>query len=338
MQRHWTRRDFLATTALGAVAASTNFSGFASAANAAQAAGKTYKTQLHNAFIVNGINAAELEGLAKAGAEGVETTAWDVDVAKAREGRKIAEEVGIKIHSVMRAWTDFNQADKAKADIETVKRALRSAAAYGASAILLVPCRIGNPGPAPWDFDIEYDPATLQVSKVCKGDNSAYAEYIKLQNEATDATYRCMEELIPVAAYEGVTIGLENVWNNLWCGPKFFADFVKSFHNVWVKAYFDMGNHAKYAKTEDWLAALGKDSIVKLHIKDFKVDKEKPMGGDFVPIGKGSVDWQSVRDSIEAIGYDGFVTIESGGYTNEAHVQVLNDFFAGKKISVEPNA
>jgi len=321
----------MTTTALGAGAAilSSNFNGLGAVASAADA-GKTYKTELHNAFICGKVTAQEMEKLASIGVEGVETTLWDVDVEEAREARKIAEAAGIKIHSVMRAWTNFNT-DSAEADVETVKKALRSAAAYGASSVLFVPCRIGNPGPAPWDFDIEFDPATCQVSKVCQGDNSDFAEYIKLQNEATDATYKCMETIIPVAAYEGVTIGIENVWNNLWCSPKFFAAFVESFHNVWVKAYFDLGNHVKYAPTEDWLRALGKDAVVKLHIKDFLVNKEKG-GGDFVPIGNGSVDWVSVRDVIEEIGYDGFVTLESGGYTNEQHVQIFKNFFNGVNI------
>ena len=333
MQRQWTRRDFMKTTALGAgvAAMAMNFSTGSSVAAAENA--KKYKTQLHNAFIVGDITPEGMENLAKIGVEAVETTVWDIDVEKAREARKIAEAAGIKIHSVMRAWTNFNQPDSAEADVKSVIRALRAATAYGASSILLVPCRIGNPGPAPWDFKVEFDPATLMVKKVVDGDNAPYEEYIKLQNEATDASYRCLEPTIPVAAYEGVTIGLENVWNNLWCTPDFFAAFVKSFDNLWVKGYFDLGNHVKYAKTEDWLRALGKGSIVKLHIKDFLFDKSKPSGGDFCPIGKGSVDWKSVRDVIEEIEYDGFVTLESGGWSNEQHVQIFKNFFNGVGIN-----
>ncbi|MBQ9872894.1 MAG: sugar phosphate isomerase/epimerase [Thermoguttaceae bacterium] len=328
MQHQWTRRDFMTKTALGmgAAALATNIKGFAATADS----GKSYKTQLHKGFIVDSINAETMERLASIGVEGVEVQKWDVDVEEAREARKIAEAAGIKIHSVMRAWTNFNT-ESAEADVETVKRALRAAAAYGASSVLLVPCRIGNPGPAPWDFKVEYDPSTLMLKKVVDGDNAPYAEYIKLHNEATDASYRCMEPLIPVAAYEGVTIGLENVWNNLWCAPEFYAAFVKSFDNVWVKSYFDLGNHVKYAKTEDWLRALGKDAIVKLHIKDFLFDKEKG-GGSFVSIGTGSVDWVSVRDVIEEIGYDGFVTNESGGYSDEQFVKIFDNFFAGRAV------
>jgi L-ribulose-5-phosphate 3-epimerase len=332
MQHQWTRRDFMTTVAFGAGAAlAMDFNNTSSAVRAAETA-KTYKTQLHNSFIVGKITPEQMESLAKIGVEGVETTLWDIDVEEAREARKIAESFGIKIHSVMRAWTNFNQPDSAEADVQSVIRALRAASAYGASTILLVPCRIGAPAPAPWDFKIEYDPATLMLSKVVDGDNSKYAEYIEQHNAATEATYRCLAPTIPVAAYEGVTIGLENVWNNLWCTPELFAAFVKSFENVWVKAYFDLGNHVKYAPTEDWLRALGKDTIVKLHIKDFLFDKEKG-GGEFVPIGKGSNDWISIRNVIEEIGYDGFVTLESGGYTDEQHVRIFDNFFNGVEIT-----
>ncbi|MBP5622063.1 MAG: sugar phosphate isomerase/epimerase [Thermoguttaceae bacterium] len=331
MQHQLTRRNFMATAALGAGAAmAMNFNKTSSFARAAEPV-KTYKTQLHKAFIVDKVTPERMEALAKIGVEGVETTAWNVDVEEAREARRIAEAAGVKIHSVMRAWTNFNT-DSAEADVQTVIHALKAASAYGASTILLVPCRIGASAPAPWDFKVEYDPATLMLSKVVEGDNSKFAEYIEQHNKATEASYRCLAPTIPVAAYEGVTIGLENVWNNLWCTPEFYAAFIKSFDNVWVKSYFDLGNHVMYAPTEDWLRALGKDAIVKLHIKDFLFDKEKKVG-EFVPIGKGSIDWISVRNVIEEIEYDGFVTLESGGYSDEQHAKIFENFFNGVKIT-----
>ena len=39
----------------------------------------------------------------------------------------------------------------------------------------------------------------------------------------------------------------ENVWNN-WCvRPELYNWVVASFNSPWVKAYFDVGNHVKYA-------------------------------------------------------------------------------------------
>lgn len=325
-----TRRDFVRTSALaaGAAALSLNIDSLqASPADGEQ----PFQTKLHCAQIVGAITPERIEELAKLGYEGVETTLWDIEPAKAIEARKICESFGMKIHSVMRAWTNVNVEDQAAADVDSMIRALRAASAYGASAILLVPCRTGVKSPAPWDFKIDYDPETCEVKSVCEGDNAPYADYIKAQNEATIASVKYVKEAIPVAAYEGVTIGLENVWNNLWCTPEFFGAFIRSFDNVWVKAYFDLGNHVKYAKTEDWLRAL-KGITCKLHIKDFLFDKSKPNGGDFVPIGKGSVDWKSVRNVIEEVEYNGFVTVESGGFSDAEHAKIFENFFAGKDI------
>jgi hypothetical protein len=59
---------------------------------------------------------------------------------------------------------------------------------------------------------------------------------------------------------------MENVWNNLWVQPAPFQNFVASFRNPWVKAYFDIGNHVKYAPPQTrrasgpgggWLRRLG---------------------------------------------------------------------------------
>ena len=331
MERVFTRRVFMRTTALTAGAAALSTTMKSSSLFAAEVE-QPFTTKLRYATLVGEIKADEIENLAKLGYEGVETTVWDIDPSKAAEGRRICEANGIKIHSVMRAWTNVNQgAEQAEADVKTIERALRAAGAYGASTILLVPCRVGGKAPQPWDFKIDFDPDTCMVKTVCEGDNAPYADYIKAQNEATEASFKYVKQAIPVAAYEGVTIGLENVWNGLWCTPECFAAFVKAFDNVWVKTYFDIGNHFKYAKPEDWLRAL-KGTICKLHFKDFLMNKEKPNGGDFVPIGTGSIDWKSVRKVIDEISYDGFVTLESGGYSSEQHAKIFQNFFQGKDI------
>lgn len=290
-----------------------------------------FKTQLYKALIAPVADDATCERIAKAGFPGVELTDKKVTVEQALQGRLTAEKHGLKIHSFMGGWADFNNADAdaRRASIDDVKRMIRVTAAYGASTILLVPCRVGGMAmPKPSQFKIGFDPATLAVTSVAEGDNAPFAAYIGAQNRATELSRLAVEELIPVAAREGVIIALENVWNNLWVQPAFANAFVRSFDVPWVRAYLDLGNHVRYAPTEEWLKTLG-SSIAKLHIKDFKVDREKKNDGDFVPIGKGSVDWASVRKAIEAVRYNGWVTIESGGYTDAEHSALMDRIFAG---------
>ncbi len=298
-----------------------------------------FKTRLHCAALVNEIDAKEIEQLAEAGYEGVETRAWNVDINKAREGRRIAEANGLKIHSVMCGGMLNGDDELAKSEVERMKGALQVAAAYGASAMLVVPGRIDDPGVRPWELNIEFERETCLVAKIVDGDNAPYASYIEAQNKATVAVRHYLPKMLPVAAYEGVTIGIENVWNNLWLAPELYAEFIHSFDNIRVRSYFDLGNHVKYAPTQDWLRALGKDSIVKLHFKDFLLtDRENPHGGKFVPCGQGSNDWALIRRTLDDIGYNGFATIEfeeadSLKFTHEQNVRKFKNFFNGVDVN-----
>ena len=84
-----------------------------------------------------------------------------------------------------------------------------------------------------------------------------------------------------------------------------------SFANPWVKSYFDIGNHVKYAPPQDWIKVLG-PLIAKLHIKDFKLNPDGH-GGNFVHPRDGSIDWPAVRQALSDVGYDGWASIEDGG-------------------------
>jgi hexulose-6-phosphate isomerase len=293
--------------------------------------GGPFKTRLLKALIAGVADDATCERIAKAGFPGVELTKKEVTVEQAAQGRAVAEKHGLRIHSFMVGWAEFNHADDAKrrASVEDVKRLIRVAAAYGADTVLLVPCRVGGNMPKPSQFKIDFDPETLLVKTVAEGDNAPFAEYIAAQNRATELSRAAVEELIPVAVENRVTVALENVWNNLWVLPEFAAAFVRSFRHERVKAYLDLGNNVRYAPTEQWLRTFGR-TIAKLHIKDFKIDRAKKNDGDFVPIGQGSIDWKSVREVIEEIGYNGWVTIESGGYTDAEHSALMDRFFAGQ--------
>ena len=320
-----TRRDFLKTTAVAAA-------GLALADLHAEEGAKApaFTTRLHKAMIRPKADPAVFEALLKAGFKGVELSDKSVTVEQARQGRILAEKMGLKIHSFMGGWANFNADDPAarNASIEDVRRMIRVAGAYGASAILLVPCRIGGKMPKPSQFKIAFDPGTLRVTRVVDGDNEPFAGYIAAQNTATERSIDAVRQLIPTAAEEGVTIALENVWNNLWVLPAFASAFIRSFNDPWVKAYLDLGNHVRYAPVEEWLTAL-EEITAKLHIKDFLIDRTKGNEGTFVPINKGSIDWVSVRQTIEKVRYNGWVSIESDGYTDAEHSAIMDAFFAG---------
>lgn len=327
------RRKFLATaTSVATTAAAALSAGPGSHARAAEtAAGPAFKTRIQKAVIMSQPTEEGLKKLKDAGYDGVEGGV--IPVAEAEKCRAIADRLGMKIHSVLYGWAEFNSSDPGKVDatFKKVEDALRAAQAFGADAVLLVPCRIGGMKmPRPWEFLIDFDEKTGHLRTVVPGDNAPYADYIRAHNHAIDTSREHVQRLIPLAEKCGVVIALENVWNNLWVKPASFKHFVASFQSPWIKAYFDIGNHVKYAPPEDWILELG-PLLSKLHAKDFKLSLSDPNGGGtWENIREGSVRWPVVRHALDIVGYNGWLTIEGGNCSLAEHNTRLDLIIAGK--------
>ena len=322
------RRDFLTFSArAAAVATLANLK----VSGPAQAAEGPSQTILKKALIVDKPTEEDFKKLKDAGFDGVEASPQPAP--QAEKARAAADKLGLRIHSVLRGWAEFNSRDPAKVEstLAITEAALNAAKSYGADAVLLVPCRIGGmKTPRPWEFQIDFDPQTGHVRKVVQGDNAPFREYIEAHNHAIDTSRAAVKRLIPTAEKCGVVIALENVWNNLWVQPALFQHFVASFANPWVKAYFDIGNHVKYFCSEKWILSLG-SLLAKCHVKDFKLNPADPNGeGEFVNIRDGSVLWPVVRAALEIVGYHGWLTIEGGNLSMAEHSRRLDAIVAGK--------
>ncbi len=328
MNKSITRRDFI-TISAGATAVA-GLAGVPGVVRA-QAQEPSPASSLKKALILDKPTEEELRKLKDVGFDGVE--APPMPVSEAGKCRAAAEKVGMRIHSVIRGWAEFNNRDQSKADASyrVTEDALRAAQAFGADAMLLVPCRIGGMSlPRPWEYQIDFDETTGHLKRVVVGDNAPYRNYIEAHNHAIDTSREAVKRLIPLAEKCGVVIALENVWNNLWVRPDIFRHFVASFASPWVKAYFDIGNHVKYAPSEQWILALA-GLLAKCHVKDFKLNPADPKGeGDFVNIRDGSVRWPVVRAALEAVRYSGWMTIEGGNLSPEEHGRRLDAIVAGK--------
>ncbi len=302
-----TRREFVAASSAVAL-------GLAAVADAQ---GKRYRTKLHRAMIVGKPDEAALRPLKEAGFDGVE--AGIIPEEEARQCRTIAEGMGMKIHSVLAGW-----------DPGTLEKALRAAHGYGAEAVLIVPGAVrGMKMPEPWELDIKFDQRTGYLKQVVSGDNAPYRDYIEAHDRATDQAHQAIKPMIPLAAELKVAIALENVWNNLWMRPDIFKHLVMSFRSPWVKAYFDVGNHVKYlVPPEKWIRTLGR-LIAKVHIKDYKLAPDG-RSGSFVHPRDGSINWPAVRDALEAVGYNGWLTIEDGGLPLPEFRRRLDEIIAGR--------
>jgi hexulose-6-phosphate isomerase len=305
-----TRRDFLVASAAASTALWTGVPASAEEA---------LRGTIRKAMIIGPVTESTLAPLKEAGFAGVESQTYHIKEEDGARAKKHADDAGMRIHSVMRGWAEFNSDDpkKLEASLEDTRQAMRAAKWYGADDILLVPCRIGGMAmPDPAEFNIEFDEKTGHVSRVVEGDNSKFEAYIAAQNKSTDMSKAAVEKLIPLAEELKIIIALENVWNNLWVTPKLYKNFVASFNHKYVKSYFDVGNHVKYRKTpvHEWIPILG-DLIVRLHFKGYKLgatpkeDKWVHLRGD----DGDSIDWKAVRTALSDINFDGWASIEEGG-------------------------
>ncbi len=200
--------------------------------------------------------------------------------------KSLAEESGIELYSVASGlywtynYTSENPENREKAK-EITKKQLEVASVLGCDTILVVPGAVNVAFEADGeivDYDIAY-------------------------KRALDA----LKELAPFAESLKVSIGVENVWNKFLLSPLEMRDFIDEIKSDYVGSYFDVGNVVYSGYPEQWIKILG-SRIKKVHFKDYR----KSVGGldGFVDILAGDVDYITVKNALDKIGYDGWVTGE----------------------------
>ena len=121
-----------------------------------------------------------------------------------------------------------------------------------------------------------------------------------------------ISKALPTAAKYGVSIVIENVWNQMHYDhagdanqtAERLVNFVDAFDSPLVGMQFDVGNHWKYGSMGDWIRQLGK-RIVKLDLKGFSRET-----GKFTKIGEGDLDWADVRKALGEINFHGYAAAE----------------------------
>lgn len=281
------RRKFLAAAALAPAALSIPFARAAGNPGGPAAAGslkgRFYKT-LKIGMIRDGSNFSEKFAIAKeAGFDGVELNAPGYDVG---EVRKAIAETGLPVDGTVCAdhWgvrhSDPDPAVREKA-LKTLLEALEATHAVGGHTVLLV---VGH------------------------GKDGSH-------EEVWSRSVENIRQAIPLAARLGVSIAVENVWNEFCYDHAggadqtagLFAQYIDEFSSPWVGMQFDIGNHWKYGSAGDWIRTLGK-RIVKLDVKGFSRAANK-----FTPIDEGDIDYPDVVKALLEIGFHGWCAAEVGG-------------------------
>lgn len=223
-------------------------------------------------------------GAAKAaGFDGIELDSPGFNV---EEVRRATEKTGLPVDgsvcsthwNIRHSSPESSTRAKALADLQT---ALRDTHAVGGHTVLLV---IGHGKDGP---EKEIWPRTI--------------ENIRLA--------------LPLCAQLGMTIAIENVWNEFLYdhnGPnnqtaEKFVKYVDELNSPWVGMQFDIGNHWKYGNPAEWIRALG-HRVVKLDIKGFSRQKS-----NWADITEDDLPWADVRKALDDIGFDGWVAAEVGG-------------------------
>lgn len=192
---------------------------------------------------------------------------------------RLAQEAGLPISSVGGVMTfslyPLTAKDKTTAQkaMDSVKRMADAARIVGADTLLIIPGLLDE--------------------------HTGYEEgFARAQRRVAD-----------LAAYagEGLTLAIENVWNNMLYSPLELNRFVDEIDADNVGLYFDIANARRFGYPQQWIRTMG-HRIKKLHIKDYRMSIDNING--FTNILDGDVDWPAVMSALTDIGYDGDLVVE----------------------------
>lgn len=112
--------------------------------------------------------------------------------------------------------------------------------------------------------------------------------------------------IAPIANDYGVTLALENHFNNVLEFPEDYERVFDAISHPSVGLCLDTGHFA--ASGVDMLEVVHRfgSRLVHVDLKDCKAAGS----GDFVPFGDGVVDFEAILDAVSASGYSGYLLVE----------------------------
>ncbi|HEX5220902.1 MAG TPA: sugar phosphate isomerase/epimerase family protein [Verrucomicrobiae bacterium] len=278
-----TRRHFFRTGS--AVIAAAALTPPLLAADSAAASKRTHKKAIMWGTVgVKGSVLEKMKAVKAAGFDGAEMNSHmdQGEVLKARD------ETGLEITSVCGAhhWSKPLSHPDAKVRAEglaALKQTLRDAKAYGAGSILLVPGVVNK--------DVTFEQCW-----------SRSIEQIRLA--------------LPLAEELGVTISIENVWNNFITDEDQAVRYLNEINNPRVQWHFDVGNIIRYGDPIAWIKALNQH-ITRVHVKEYSRDRAMRTGdvwkGFNAPLLEGANNWSGIMKALDEVGFREYLITEQGG-------------------------
>ena len=173
--------------------------------------------------------------------------------------------------------------------LDGLKQAIRRAGVYGATSVLLVPGTVGS--------GVSYE-------------------------QCWQRSIEQIRKAIPLAEETGVTISIENVWNDFITKEDEAVRYLDEINSPLVKWHFDIGNIIWYGDPIEWVKKLGQ-RIGRLHLKEFSRDlamKNNKRGDGFrAKFLEGANNWPGIMKALDDAGYDGVwgIAEQGGGGTAE---------------------
>ncbi len=188
---------------------------------------------------------------------------------------------------------DAESVDRA---VELLRESVRVASQIGAETLLVVPGKLAAES----------------------ADGADHVPY----DVALDRIRDGLSRVAPDAEQHGVTLGIENVWNQLLLSPLEMRDFIDGFDSPNVAAYLDVGNMIVTGYAEDWIRILGK-RIAAVHFKDYQRAAGTLDG--FCDLTEGDVNWPAVMRELRVLGYMCPCTAEYFDLDEEALAKLSRD-------------
>ena len=155
----------------------------------------------------------------------------------------------------------------------------------------------------------------LGVENLLVVPGAVYIPWIKesepVPNDVCDRRARqAIRELLPRAEKLNVFLNIENIFfNGYLLTPTEMNAFVDSFQSKHVQIHFDTGNIMLFQFPEHWIPLLGK-RIKNTHFKEFNKKAYDYSLESFRPLLDGTTNWPAVMESLDQVGYRGYLTFE----------------------------
>lgn len=121
---------------------------------------------------------------------------------------------------------------------------------------------------------------------------------------------QAIRQLLPAAEQAGVFLNIENIFASGYLfSPQEIVAFVDSFASPHVQVHFDTGNIMQYQFPEHWIPLLGK-RIKHVHLKEYDKRTHEFNLHSFRPLLDGTTNWPAVMQSLDQVGYRGYLTFE----------------------------